>query len=117
MLEALSQFAFPGKKQHKRIPEFVEKYFPPDFHPIRQQLSDDYRNGLSHEWFMTTVAFLPGWESISIQANGAPVLGLLTFKDGLTESIPNFLADLRTDPDRRAAAADRYDTLQRYALS
>lgn len=117
MLEALSKFAFPTKPQHERIPEFVEKYFPPNFHPIRQQLSDDYRNGLIHEWFMKTVAFLPGSEPIIIQANGAPVLGLLTFKAGLTESITNFLADLRTDPDRRAAAADRYHTLQSNALS
>jgi hypothetical protein len=117
MLDSLSQFAYPTDRQHIRIPNYVENYFPAEFHAIRQELNDGYRNGLIHEWFMRGVAFLPDGEPISIQANGSPILGLLTFKAGLTESVHRFLADLRNNQQRRAEAASRYLFLQTHTQS
>ena len=61
---------------------------------------------------MREVAFLPGNEPLVMQSNGSPVLGLLTFRDELTESIHRFLADLRADAARRRDAAVRYCYLQ-----
>lgn len=111
-LDSLSQFAYPTERQHVRIPQFVEKFFPNEFYAIREELNTGYRNGLIHEWFMRFVAFLPGSEPISIQANGSPVLGLLTFKSGLTHSVDRFLEALRAHQELRNAAAQRYHTLQ-----
>lgn len=111
-LDSLSQFAYPAERQHIRIPQYVQDYFPPDFHVIRDELNSGYRNGLIHEWFMRQVAFLPGNEPISIQANGSPVLGLLTFKSGLAHSVASFLGVLRSSQERRIQAARRYHTLQ-----
>ena len=111
-LDSLSQFAHPAEKQHVRIPQFVEKFFPNEFYTIREELNTGYRNGLIHEWFMRFVAFLPGAEPISIQTNGSPVLGLLTFKSGLTHSVDRFLEELRANQELRNVAAQRYHTLQ-----
>jgi hypothetical protein len=111
-LDSLSQFAYPSERQYIRIPKYVQDYFPPEFEVIREELNSGYRNGLIHEWFMREVAFLPGTEPISIQANGSPVLGLLTFKAGLIRSVDRFVEALRTDDNRRTTAARRYMTLQ-----
>jgi len=111
-LDSLSQFAHPDDRQHIRIPKYIQNYFPPEFAVIRNELNSGYRNGLIHEWFMREVAFLPGTEPISIQANGSPVLGLLTFKSGLAHSVDRFLEALRNNQDSRTVAARRYATLQ-----
>ncbi len=112
ILDSVSQFAYPTERQPVRIPHYVHSYFAAEYHPIGQDLSDRYRNGLVHEWFMREVAFLPGNEPLIMQSNGSPVLGLLTFRDELTESIHRFLADLRADAARRRDAAVRYCYLQ-----
>jgi hypothetical protein len=112
ILESVSQFASTGERQFLRIPAFVRSYFPPEYHPIADDLNDFYRNGLIHEWFMRKVALLPGREPLTTQSNGSPVLGLLTFKEGLTISIERFLEELRTDASLRDVAAIRYRTLQ-----
>lgn len=111
-LDSLSQFAYPSERQHIRIPQYVQDYFPAEFHVIREELNSGYRNGLIHEWFMRQVAFLPGSEPISLQTNGSPILGLLTFKAGLAHGIDQFLDALRTSQERRIEAARRYHTLQ-----
>jgi hypothetical protein len=114
ILDSVSQFAYPTERQLIRIPHYVRDYFAKEYHPIGQDLSDRYRNGLVHEWFMREVAFLPGNEPLVMQSNGSPVLGLLTFRDALTESNHRFLADLRADAARRREAAVRYCYLQQH---
>jgi hypothetical protein len=116
-LDSLSQFAYPSERQHVRIPQFVQDYFPQEFNVIREELNSGYRNGLIHEWFMREVAFLPGTEPISIQPNGSPVLGLLTFKSGLTHSINKFVEALRSNSQLRTTAAQRYTFLQSHTRS
>jgi len=112
ILDSVSQFASDGQRQCIRIPEYIERYFPPEYNAIRQDVSDLYRNGLIHEWFMRKVAFLPGNEPLMVQKNGSPVLGLLTFRDALRGSIQRFLEDLRADGAKRKIAAARYRLLQ-----
>jgi hypothetical protein len=114
ILDSVSQFAYPAERQRDRIPRYVYDYFAAEYHVIAQDLSDRYRNGLIHEWFMREVAFLPRNEPLVIQSNGSPILGLLTFRDALSESIHRFLADLRVDPARRRVAAVRYSSLQQH---
>jgi hypothetical protein len=112
ILDSVSRFAYPTEHQPVRIPHYVHDYFAAEYHRIEQDLSDRYRNGLIHEWFMREVAFLPGDEPLAVQANGSPVLGLLTFRGELAESIHRFIADLRADAARRRNAAIRYRYLQ-----
>lgn len=112
ILDSVSWFAYPAERQHERIPHYVRDYFGAEYQSIGQELSDHYRNGLIHEWFMREVAFLPGNEPLVIQSNGSPILGLLTFRDALSESIFRFVADLRADSGRRRIAASRYSYLQ-----
>jgi hypothetical protein len=114
ILDSVSHFAYPADRQHIRIPSYVYDYFAAEYDPIGQDLSDSYRNGLAHEWFMREVAFLPGNEPLVIQQNGSPILGLLTFRDALTESVHRFLAGLRTNATVRAKAAVRYSFLQQH---
>jgi hypothetical protein len=114
ILDSVSQFAYPSGPQFERIPYYVRDYFSAEYQPIGQDMSDCYRNGLIHEWFMREVAFLPGNEPLVIQSNGSPILGLLTFRDALSESIDRFLADLRADAGRRKVAASRYSYLQQH---
>lgn len=114
ILDSVSQFAYPTELQRDRIPHYVRDYFVPEYQPIGQDLSDRYRNGLVHEWFMREVAFLPGNEPLVMQSNGSPVVGLLTFRDALSESIYRFLNDLRADTARRRVAATRYSYLQQH---
>jgi hypothetical protein len=112
ILDSVSQFASSGEPQPVRIPLYVRSYFSMEFHIIAQDLSDLYRNGLIHEWYMRKVAFLPGNEPLVIQSNGSPVMGLLTFKEALSASIQRFLEHLRADAIRREVAAIRYRSLQ-----
>jgi hypothetical protein len=114
ILDSVSQFAYPTERQRVRIPHYVCDYFAAEYHPIGQDLSDRYRNGLVHEWFMREVAFLPGNEVLTMQSNGSPILGLLTFRDALAGSIHRFLADLRADAAQRKKSAERYRFLQEH---
>jgi hypothetical protein len=114
ILDSVSQFANPSEPQRSRIPNYVHDYFDPEYDSIRQDLSDRYRNGLVHEWFMREVAFLPGNEPLVIQQNSSPVLGLLTFRDALSASVHRFLTALRTDGSLRERAARRYSFLQQH---
>jgi hypothetical protein len=114
ILDSVSQFAYPSEPQRVRIPNYVHDYFDPEYDSIRQDLSDRYRNGLIHEWFMREVAFLPGNEPLVIQQNGSPVLGLLTFRDALFASVLRFLTALRADGGLRERAVKRYSFLQQH---
>lgn len=114
ILDSVSQFAYPTEPQRDRIPHYVRDYFAPEYQQIGQDLSDRYRNGLVHEWFMREVAFLPGNEPLIMQSNGSPIVGLLTFRDALSESIHRFLLELRADAARRKVAASRYSYLQQH---
>jgi hypothetical protein len=114
ILDSVSQFAYPSEPQPVRIPKYVHDYFDPEYDSIRQDLSDRYRNGLIHEWFMREVAFLPGNEPLVIQQNGSPVLGLLTFRDALLASVLRFLTALRADGGLRERAVKRYSFLQQH---
>ncbi len=110
--DSVSCFAYPTKRQCNRIPDYVRDYMPSEYHPIADDISSWYRNGLIHEWFMRKVALLPDGQPLTIESSGSPVVGLLTFKAAITESIGTFLQVLRADEDKREVAAGRYRTLQ-----
>jgi hypothetical protein len=114
ILDSVSQFAYPTEPQSVRIPHYVRDYFVAEYHPIAQDLSDRFRNGLIHEWFMREVAFLPGNEPLVMQSNGSPIVGLLTFRNALSESINRFLVGLRAEAALRSVAAVRYSFLQQH---
>ena len=114
ILDSVSQFAYPSVPQRVRIPDYVHDYFDPEYDSIRQDLSDRYRNGLVHEWFMREVAFLPGNEPLVVQQNGSPIIGLLTFRDALFASVHRFIKALRADGSLREKAALRYSFLQQH---
>ena len=112
ILDAVSCFASPKERQCERIPSFIQRYFPREYHVIAQDISDWYRNGLVHEWFMRKVAFLPGTELLRVEPNEAPVVGLLAFKAALESAVALYLTELTTDEGVRRRAGDRYRTLQ-----
>ena len=112
ILDSVSCFAYPTERQCNRIPNYVRAYMSSEYHPIADDISSWYRNGLIHEWFMRKVALLPDRQPLTVEPSGSPVVGLLTFKAAITESIDSFLQALRTDEDKREVAAGRYRTLQ-----
>lgn len=110
-LDSLSQFAYQGVQQHVRIAGFIERFFPPEFHPLRADINDHYRNCLIHEWFMTAVAFEPLNEPLRREGNGTISMGLLTFRKALHVAVDRFIEELRGDQEARQTAARRYRSI------
>jgi hypothetical protein len=115
-LDSLSCFASMEPKQGDRIRHFIRKFFGPEFHPFADIVYRGYRNGLVHEWFLTTVAFTPDDEPVIVEASGNISMGLLTFHKGLENSVSTFLKTLRADTATQRQALRRYRKLQQEAV-
>ncbi len=116
-LDSLSCFASKAKKQKVRIANFVQNFFPMEFHEFAEDIYLGFRNGLVHEWFLTRVVFLPDEEPIT-REDGKPVsMGLLTFQRGLEQSVSGFVDTLRSDPFLCRIASARYESLRKTVQS